>query len=111
MASKELMLSAPLMGVIAVRDRYEQGTMPARGPHLAASAFAGYRLAEWRRVPAMSRWKWWTARDCWRSRRCELHYWPSLGDAAWQPTFVFYMGYPRWKARASPRRGVEDVVL
>jgi hypothetical protein len=24
-----------------------------------------------------------------------------LGDAAWQPTFVFYMGYSTWTARAS----------
>jgi hypothetical protein len=33
------------------------------------------------------------------------------GDAAWQPTFVFYMGYPTLTARASPRRPIEKVVL
>jgi hypothetical protein len=27
-----------------------------------------------------------------------------LGDATWQPTFVFYMGYPKWTAHTSPRR-------
>jgi hypothetical protein len=34
-----------------------------------------------------------------------------IGDAAWQPTFIFYMGYPMRSARASPRRPVENVVL
>jgi hypothetical protein len=34
-----------------------------------------------------------------------------LGDAVWQPTFVFYMGYPTLTARASPRRPIEDVVV
>lgn len=34
-----------------------------------------------------------------------------LGDASWQPTFVFYMGYPTLTARARPRRPVEDVVV
>jgi hypothetical protein len=34
-----------------------------------------------------------------------------LGDSAWQPTFVFYMGYPTLTARASPRRPLENVVL
>jgi hypothetical protein len=34
-----------------------------------------------------------------------------LGDTAWQPTFVFYMGYPTLTALASPRRPIENVVL
>jgi nitroreductase len=34
-----------------------------------------------------------------------------IGDAAWQPTFIFDMGYPMRSARASPRRPVENVVL
>jgi hypothetical protein len=34
-----------------------------------------------------------------------------LGDSTWQPTFVFYMGYPKWGAYASPRRPIEKVVL
>ncbi|MGA7300298.1 MAG: hypothetical protein WBX10_08320, partial [Candidatus Sulfotelmatobacter sp.] len=34
-----------------------------------------------------------------------------VGDPAWQPTFVFYMGYPTLTARASPRRPVQSVVL
>jgi hypothetical protein len=31
------------------------------------------------------------------------------GDAAWQPTFMFYMGYALRAAPASPRRGVDQV--
>lgn len=34
-----------------------------------------------------------------------------LGDATWQPTFVFYMGYPKRAAHASPRRPIESVIL
>jgi len=33
------------------------------------------------------------------------------GDASWQPTFVFYMGYPTVQAHASPRRPVQSVLL
>jgi len=33
-----------------------------------------------------------------------------IGDPAWQPTFIFYMGYPTLTAPASPRRPVESVV-
>ena len=33
-----------------------------------------------------------------------------VGDPAWQPAVVFYMGYPTLTARASPRRPVESVV-
>jgi hypothetical protein len=34
-----------------------------------------------------------------------------IGDTKWQPTCVFYMGYSKWTARASPRRPVKDVVV
>jgi hypothetical protein len=34
-----------------------------------------------------------------------------LGDASWQPNFLFYMGYPTLIARASPRRSIETVVI
>jgi hypothetical protein len=32
------------------------------------------------------------------------------GDAAWQPTFVFLMGYPTLTAHASPRRSLREVL-
>ena len=34
-----------------------------------------------------------------------------LGGTAWEPTFLFYMGYPTLKAHASPRRPAGSVVL
>lgn len=34
-----------------------------------------------------------------------------LGDASWQPNFLFYMGYPTLPARASPRRSIETAVI
>jgi nitroreductase len=34
----------------------------------------------------------------------------SFGDNAWQPMFLFYMGYPTLTARPSPRRPIETVV-
>src|SRR5258708_40279344 len=32
-------------------------------------------------------------------------------DPTWQPTFVFYMGYPKLSAHASPRRPVQAVIV
>jgi hypothetical protein len=32
-------------------------------------------------------------------------------DRTWQPTFVFYMGYPKLSAHASPRRPVQAVIV
>ena len=33
------------------------------------------------------------------------------GDPMWQPTFVFYMGYPTLPAHASPRRPIQAVLV
>ena len=108
---KELMLSAPLMGVIAVRDRYEQEQCLRAGriwqrAHLLATARGVAARPCNESVEMMDRERLLAQPAMRAALLAEV-----LGDAAWQPTFVFYMGYPRWKARASPRRGVEDVVL
>lgn len=106
-----LMLSAPLIGFIAVRDRYEQEQCLLAG-----------RI--WQRAHLLA-----TARDL-AARPCNeavemvdheraLGRSPSriallneiTGDPAWQPTFVFYMGYPTLSAHASPRRPVQAVVV
>jgi hypothetical protein len=34
-----------------------------------------------------------------------------LGDSGWEPTFLFYMGYPSLAPHASPRRPVERLLL
>jgi nitroreductase len=107
----ELMLSAPLIGMIAVRDRYDREQCLRAGrvwqrAHLLATArgLAGrpcneaVEMVDHERVLAKQ-----------PSRAVQLG--EIIGDAAWQPTFIFYMGYPMRSARASPRRPVENVVL
>jgi nitroreductase len=107
----DLMLSAPLIGIIAVPDRYDRENCLRAGriwqrAHLLATAhgLAGRPCNEAVEMidheKALGR----------QARRAGL-LGDVIGDAAWQPTFVFYMGYPTWTARASPRRPIESVVL
>ncbi len=106
-----LMLRAPLMGVITVRDRYDQENCLRAGriwqrAHLFATArgVAGRPCNE-----AVEMIDYERSHDQPAQRAKLLG--ELLGDPAWQPTFVFYMGYPTLAARASPRRPVESVVL
>ena len=107
----DLMLSAPLIGIIAVHDRYDRGQCLRAG-----------RL--WQRVHLLATARGLAARPCNEAVEMIDHersltkpplranlLGEILADASWQPTFVFYMGYPHWPAHASPRRPVEDVVL
>ena len=107
----QLMLRAPLMGIITVRDRYDQENCLRAGriwqcAHLLATARGvagrpcneGVEMIDYERSherPALR-----------TTQLGEL-----IGESAWQPTFVFYMGYPTLTARASPRRPVQYVVL
>jgi nitroreductase len=110
-AYSELMLSAPLIGLIAVRDRYDK----------ADSMRAG---RVWQRIHLLATARGLAARpsneavemvDHERLRGGEPRRAGLLtgitGDAGWQPTFVFYMGYPIRTAALSPRRSIENVVL
>ena len=106
----KLMMSAPLIGVLAVHDRYDQENCLRVGriwqrAHLLATArgLAGRPCNE--AVEMIDHEK---AHEKPALRATLLG--EILGDAAWQPAFVFYMGYPTWTARASPRRPVESVV-
>jgi nitroreductase len=109
-AYSELMLSAPLIGVIGVRDRYDQEDCIRAGRiwqriHLLATA-RGVAARPSNEAVEMI--------DHEKSRGREPRQAGLLaeitGDAAWQPTFVFYMGYPTRTAHASPRRPIEAVV-
>jgi nitroreductase len=106
----KLMLAAPLIGIITVRDRYDQGQCLHAG-------------RTWQRAHLLATARGLAGRPC--NEAVEMidyekaHGEPALragllaeilGDAAWQPTFVFYMGYPTLTARASPRRPIEKVV-
>jgi nitroreductase len=103
--------SAPLMGIIAVRDRLDRVQSLLAGriwerAHLLATTFglAGRpcnEAVEWvdheqaLGLPTTA-----------ASPLAEL-----LGEPGWEPTFVFCIGYPSRPAHASPRRPVEQVLL
>jgi nitroreductase len=106
-----LILRASLMGIITVRDRYDQENCLRAGriwqcAHLLATArgVAGRPCNE---AVEMIDYEKAHGRPALRSAQLgEL-----IGESAWQPTFVFYMGYPTLTAAASPRRPVRSVVL
>jgi nitroreductase len=106
-----LMLSAPLIGLIAVRDRYDQQQCLRAGriwqrAHLLATArgLAGRPCNEAVEMVDHER-----ALSRPPSRTALLN--EITGDPAWQPTFVFYMGYPTLSAHPSPRRPVQAVLV
>jgi hypothetical protein len=110
-AYSNLMLSAPLIGFIAVRDRYDQEQCLQAG-------------RTWQRAHLLATARNLAARPCNESveivdRERALGK-PAAhtgllnqitGDPTWQPTFVFYTGYPTLTAHASPRRPVQAVLV
>lgn len=110
-AYKKLMLTARLFGLIGVRDRYDRTDTLRAGrvwqrAHLFATsrdmaarpANGAIELIDHQRFvnqPAQSAETLATI----------------TGDAAWQPTFMFYMGYATAPAPATPRRWLEQVVV
>jgi nitroreductase len=108
----KLMLSAPLIGIIAVHDRYDQESCLRAGriwqrAHLLATAreLAGRPCNEAVEMIDHERARGQPA------QRAALLADILGGDTTWQPTFLFYMGYPLLTARASPRRSIDRVVL
>ena len=107
----DMMMSAPLIGIIAVRDRYDREQCLLAG-------------RTWQRLHLLATTKDVAARPC--NDGVEIiDYERASGkpasrlamfskvmrDPGWQPTFIFCMGYPRLPANASPRRPVEWVQL
>ena len=106
-----LMLSAPLIGFIAVRDRYAQEQCLQAGriwqrAHLLATAH-GLAARPCNEAVEMVDHELALGRPA--SRAALLN--EITGDPTWQPTFVFYMGYPKLSAHASPRRPVQAVIV
>ena len=106
-----LMLSAPLIGFIAVRDRYAQEQCLQAGriwqrAHLFATA---HGLAARPCNEAVEMVDHERALGKPASRAALLN--EITADSTWQPTFVFYMGYPKLSAHASPRRPVQAVLV
>jgi hypothetical protein len=107
---RKLLLTAPLFGLIAVRDRYDQEQSLRAGriwqrAHLFATArgVAGRPASETVEMVDHERSTGQEARHA--ALLAEL-----TGDTAWEPTFMFYMGYAVRPGLASPRRPVEMVV-
>jgi nitroreductase len=106
-----LMLSAPLIGFIAVRDRYAQEQCLQAGriwqrAHLFATAH-GLAARPCNEAVEMVDHERALGRPA--SRAALLN--EITGDPTWQPTFVFYMGYPKLPTHASPRRPVQSVLV
>jgi hypothetical protein len=106
-----LMLSAPLIGFIAVRDRYEQEQCLRAGriwqrAHLLATA-RGLAARPCNEAVEMVDHERALGRPAYRAALLN----EITGDPMWQPTFVFYMGYPTLLAHASPRRPVQVVLV
>jgi nitroreductase len=106
----DLMLSAPLIGFIAVRDRYDQEQCLRAGriwqrAHLFATARGLAARPSNEAVEMIDHEK---ALGRPASRVALLN--EITGDPTWQPTFVFYMGYPTLPAHLSPRRSVQAVL-
>jgi nitroreductase len=106
-----LMLSAPLIGFIAVRDRYDQQNCLLAGRtwqrlHLFATA-KGIAARPCNEAVEMVDHERWLGKSA--SRAAILT--EITGDSSWQPTFVFYMGYPKLTAGETPRRPVNWVTI
>jgi nitroreductase len=101
------MLTAPLIGFIAVRDRYDRVQCLGAG-----------RI--WQRAHLFATARGIAARPCneavemvdhermqGRTPKYLFQLAEITGDPTWQPTFVFLMGYSTETAHASPRRSVQ----
>jgi nitroreductase len=106
-----LMLSAPLIGFIAVRDRYAQEQCLQVGriwqrAHLFATAH-GLAARPCNEAVEMVDHERVLGKPAFRSALLN----EITADPTWQPTFAFYMGYPKLSAHASPRRPVQAVIV
>jgi nitroreductase len=110
-AYSDLMMSAPLIGILAVHDRYDREDCLRAGrvwqrAHLMATA-NGVAARPCNEAVEMIDYEKAHGRQPLRAGLLA----EVMGDTEWQPTFVFYMGYPTLPARTSPRRPVEDAVV
>jgi nitroreductase len=96
------MLSGPLFGMIAVRDRYDiQQTVRAgqvwQRAHLLATARGLAARPANGAVQNIDHERWLNREPRTSSLLAQI-----TGDARWQPTFMFYMGYARVPAPPKP---------
>jgi hypothetical protein len=107
----DMMRSARLFGLIAVRDRYDRvqtlqaGRVWQRAHLLATARGLAARPANGA-VELIDHEKY-LARDAGAAARLAQ----ITGDSSWEPTFMFYMGYATAAATASSRRSVKEVLI
>ena len=104
---EDRMLAAPLIGLIAVRDRYDRVQSLQAGrvwqrAHLFATA-RGIAARPGNEAVEMVDHE----RMQGKAPKCLFQLAEITGDSTWQPTFVFLMGYSTETAHASPRRSVQ----
>jgi hypothetical protein len=106
-----LMMSGPLFGVIAVRDRYDRrltiraGRLWQRAHLLATARKIAARPANGA-VEMIDHERALMQEPTTVRRIAKI-----TGDENWQPTFMFYMGYPTVQAEASAPRSPREVLL
>jgi hypothetical protein len=103
--------TAPLLGIIAVRDLYDRLTALAAGRlwqriHLWATARGISAQPLNQPAEMVDRERQLGAPEITREQLAKL-----TGDPSWRPTFVFRLGYADQQPRLSPRRRLEDVVI
>jgi|ERR1700722_2661821 len=107
----DMMRSARLFGLIAVRDRYDRVQTLRAGrlwqrAHLLATARGLAARPTNGAVELIDREKRLGLDAGAAARLAQI-----TGDSSWQPTFMFYMGYATAAAAASSRRSVKDVLI
>jgi hypothetical protein len=106
----DLMTSGRLFGLIAVRDRYDRAQTIRAGrvwqrAHLLATARAVAARPANGAVEIIDHERRLNLEPKTAARLARL-----TGDASWQPTFMFYMGYATVPGVASPRRSIQEVL-
>jgi nitroreductase len=111
MRYKERLATAPLLGMIAVRDRYRREQCLQAGrlwqrAHLFATArgLGGRPCNEVVELIDHERWHQ-------QPTQTETALAALTGDASWHPTFMFVLGYPVNATLPSPRRPVKDLLI
>ncbi|GLQ50572.1 Acg family FMN-binding oxidoreductase [Dyella flava] len=108
---RDRLRTAPLFGMIAVRDRYRReqclkaGRLWQRAHLLATARGLGGRPAN-EAVETIDHERWHQ-----QPPQIEAALATLTGDASWQPTFMFMLGYPVSNVLPSPRRPVTDVLI
>ena len=110
-AYKELMLTGRVFGLLAVRDRYDRpDTLRAGRAWQRAHLFATSRGVAAR--PANGAIELIDHQRYLKQPASSAQTLAQItGDASWEPTFMFYMGYATAPTPATPRRWLDQVVV